>query len=397
MGGPVTTDDTALDPAAGSEPTLSPPADRFRTPSSYSRLQAAARAALQEPNFDYCAGAADDESGMRRNVDRLSDRLLVPRVGRAVGLPDLRTEIVGGVVNAPVLVAPMGLQAICHPEAERATARAAASLGLGAAFSAFASTSTAEVAEAAGPGIRWQQLYITRRPGLSDAVLAAGEEAGCQAVVVTMDVPRVGVRPRDRRHRFDRFQMAPPALLRLPWFSEELANRQAREPPLTAARVLDELFPNPDCGWDDVARVARRTSLPVLVKGVLDPRDAHRSLEAGASGVIVSTHGGRQSAAFPAAIDALAPVVSEVGGEAPVYFDSGVRTPTHIAVALALGARAVLVGRPVLWGLAVGGADGVSAVLTEFVEGLAAVMVLVGAATPADLRDLTVVDSRSTL
>lgn len=355
-----------------------------------------ARQVLTEPAFDYCDGGAGNgtgaDVGVARNVSRLDDRTLVPRVFRGLDAADTSVAVPGGVLTAPLLITPMGLQALCHTDAEVATAAASAGLGVGFVRSMFASRTIEEVAVAARDGVWWQQIYLLKDRGLTDSVVARAQAAGASALVVTADVPVVGNRPRSARHQFDRFAAVPPAIVGDPYFARLLMERRALDDAYPDERLLDEVFPNPGAGWQDLARLAERTRLPVLVKGVLDPRDARQALECGAVGVVVSTHGGRQSALHPAAVDALAPVVAAVGGQAPVYFDSGVRTGEHLAVAVATGAQAVLVGRPVLWGLAAAGRAGVEQVLRLLVSQLRRSMTLAGAADLSELRDLTVLD-----
>lgn len=355
-----------------------------------------ARQLLPEAAFDYCAGGASNgtgaEAGLKRNVSRLDDHVLIPRVFGGIATPDTKTAVPGGTLTAPLLVTPMGLQGLCHAEAEVGTAAAAARLGLGFVRSMFASRTIEEVAAAVEGGVWWQQIYLLRDQELTSSVAARAEAAGASALVVTADVPVVGSRPRSARHQFDRFAVAPPAIVGDPYFARLLTERQRSDPGYPAKELLDELFPNPDVGWQDLTRLTERSRLPVLLKGVLDPRDARQALACGAAGVVVSTHGGRQSALHPAAIDALTPIVTTVGDEMPVYFDSGVRTGEHLAVAISTGARAVLVGRPVLWGLAAAGYLGAEQVLRLLVSQLWQTMVLAGAADIAELQKLTILD-----
>lgn len=352
-----------------------------------------AKQVLPEPAYDYCAGAAGDESGMRRNVAAFERRLLVPRVLSGVERPDLRTDVPGGSLRAPLLVAPMGLQALCHPEAESGTAAAAAALGLGFVLSTFASHPVEQVARTAGAGVRWQQVYLLREPAVTRSLIERAEAAGCTALVVTLDVPVVGLRPRDLRHAFDRFSVAPPGVIDDPVFRALLTERYPDGGARAARALLDELFPFPESGWPDLERLIAQSRLPVLVKGILSTQDAVRAVDCGAAGIVVSTHGGRQSERYPAALDALGPVLDAVAGRVPVLIDSGVRSGGHAATALALGAHAVLVGRPALWGLAAGGTAGVRRVLELLLGELTTAMVLSGAADPAALRNVTVIDS----
>ncbi|MEO3814442.1 alpha-hydroxy acid oxidase [Sphaerisporangium sp. B11E5] len=345
--------------------------------------------------YDYCAGGAGDEATVARNVAALDARVLTPRMLGGPPSPDpLATVVPGGRLAAPLLVAPMGLQRLCHPDAERATAWAAAELGLGHCLSMFSSETPESVAEAAGPGVRWQQIYLLRDPGVTASVVERAAAAGYGALVLTLDVPVVGRRTRDIGNRFDRFRVAPPALCADPRFAALLA---ARGDGASAERLIGELFPDPGRTWDDVARVVAGTTLPVLVKGVLCAADVAPALDAGVRGVVVSNHGGRQFDRSVAAVDALAPVVEacEPAG-VPVFFDSGIRRASHIAVALALGARAVLVGRPVLWALATGGPDGVRAGLTELTTDLTHLLGVLGAPSAAALRGVPVTTWKET-
>jgi isopentenyl diphosphate isomerase/L-lactate dehydrogenase-like FMN-dependent dehydrogenase len=232
--------------------------------------------------------------------------------------------------------------------------------------------------------VRWQQIYLLRDWALTASLVDRAAGAGYQAVVLTVDVPVVGRRTRDEANRFDRFRVAPPALCADPRFTELLA---ARGEGASAERLIGELFPDPGRTWDDVARLVAGTTLPVLVKGVLCAEDARLALAAGASGVVVSNHGGRQFDRSVAAIEALGAVADACApAGAPVFFDSGIRRASHIATALALGARAVLVGRPVLWALAAGGQAEVRRVLAGLTAELAHLLAVLGAPCAAALR-----------
>ncbi|MFF8288711.1 alpha-hydroxy-acid oxidizing protein [Streptomyces sp. NPDC016309] len=354
-----------------------------------------ARALMTEAAFDYCAGGAGDEAGMRRNTERLDALTLTPRVLRDVSERSTGTELFGKRLAAPLLVTPMGLQALCHPEAERATAAAARSLDLGFTLSMFASRTVEEVAEAA-PDCWWQQVYLLGERAISWSMVRRAEQAGASALVCTVDVPLVGRRTRDARNGFRRFDAAPPAIVRDPVFTDVLAHRRRRTPSLTEEGLLAEVFPDPAVSWRDLAELRSRTRLPLVVKGVLHPEDAVRAVDAGADAIQVSTHGGRQSDRHVAAVDALPHVVAAVGDRVPVLFDSGVRNGTHIASALALGARAVLAGRPVLWGLAANGQEGAAAVLRSLVEELDHTMALLGTPSVTDLgRELVSIQEQA--
>jgi 4-hydroxymandelate oxidase len=224
------------------------------------------------------------------------------------------------------------------------------------------------------------------------SMVGRAETAGCAALVVTLDVPIVGERHRDLQHDFDRFAAAPPAITADPVFLQLLASRSGTGGPEDAKRLLDDLFPVPELRWEDLEQFIAGVQLPVLAKGILSADDAVRAAGCGAAGVIVSAHGGRQSERLPAAIDQLSQVVEAVSDRIPVLFDSGVRSGGQAATALALGAQAVLVGRPVLWGLAAGGMAGARRVLELLIRELRTTMILSGAQTVGDLRSVRVLD-----
>lgn len=337
------------------------------------------RADVPRGALDYCFGAAGDERTMHRNVAALDRYSFIPRMLRGADV-SARVRVSGGEIAAPILVAPMGLQALLHPDAEAATAAAAAQVGVGHCLSTFSSLSPAEVVGRAGPGLRWFQLYILTDPGLTAELLAEAVSLGFAAIVCTLDVPVVGRRTRDASNSFDRFAAAPPALVRTRRFTELVAAAGA-----SPRAMLDQVFPNPACSWDDIAALIASTELPVLLKGILHPADALRAVQLGAAGIIVSNHGGRQLDRSVTSAEALPRVCDAVGDAVPVYLDSGVRDGRHVAVAIGLGARAVLVGRPVLAALAAGGQERVAVRLRALADQLIHVMRLVGAAAPAEL------------
>ncbi|MEW6542715.1 MAG: alpha-hydroxy acid oxidase [Nitrospirota bacterium] len=316
-----------------------------------------AGAKLPRAAFAYFAGGACDECTLRDNLEAFQRLRLKPKVLVDVSHRDLATSVLGQKVAMPILIAPTALHRLAHPEGELATARAAGAAGTVMVLSTLATCSLEEAAKAAA-GPLWFQLYVYKDRGLTKELVQRAEAAGYQALVLTVDAPLLGRREADLRRQF-----------RLP-AGTELANlRQAGLKRLPAAKGESKLAAyfasllDPSLTWRDVEWLRSLTRLPVLVKGVLRADDAVRSVEAGAAGVIVSNHGGRQLDTVPATITVLPEIAAAVAGRAEVLLDGGIRRGTDVLKALALGAKAVLVGRPVLWGLAVGGQAGVSRVL----------------------------------
>ena len=326
-------------------------------PTNLNAWEPLARDALDAAAFGYIVGGAGDERTMRENAEAFGRRRLVPRVLRGAGQGvDTRTGVCGGRLTAPIMVAPFAYQGAFHPEGEAATAAAAGELGLGMCLSTLSNTGIEEVAAANGEGLRWFQLYPMADQGLNDEMVARAGESGYSAVIVTVDLPPYGVRERELREPF-----ALPPELGLPCIPESSAGEGSPTPRETTEMMKLDLT------WSDIAKWGERWRLPLLVKGILAPADADLAVQAGAAGVIVSNHGGRQLDTAIAAIDALPAVAETVAGRADVLMDGGVRRGTDVVKALALGARAVLVGRPVAYGLAVAGRDGVRAVLAQLV------------------------------
>lgn len=355
---------------------------------NYEELAAAARGIVAPEVVDYCMGGAGDERTVARNVAMLDRLAFIPRMLHDAGTPQLSVEVTGGTISAPLLVAPMGLQGMYHEAAEAETAAAAAGAGVGFCLSTFSSADAQEVVTRAGDGLRWRQLYLLREPAMTRYLVEQAENLGFRAIVCTVDVPVVGKRGRDRANGFQRFSVAPPALVKTEVF-QQLNERRGQDPQDT----LDDIFPNAAITWGDFEALVSSTRLPVLIKGILHPDDARRACDAGASGIIVSNHGGRQLACSVASVEMLPAVRRAVKDSIPVYLDSGIRSGEHIALALALGARAVLVGRPLLLALAAGGRGLVAAVLDELISDLRRTMVLVGAKSPADLQRVDVIGS----
>ena len=343
--------------------------------------EAHARQHLDDNAWAYFSGGAADEITLRANRTAWSDLSLWPRVLRPLAGGHTRVNLLGRTLEHPILLAPIAFQRLAHPDGELAMAYAAAALGAGLVLSTQASVSLEAVAQAVRPdpgrGPLWFQLYLQHDRGFTQALVQRAESAGYEALVLTVDAPSSGVRDRERRAGF----RLPPGV-----GAVNLAGLQApstfRPRPGQSALFDDLLHHAPT--WDDIAWLQSITRLPVLLKGVLHPADARLAVSVGAAGLIVSNHGGRTLDTAPATASALPRAVQAVGGAVPVLVDGGIRRGTDILKAMALGASAVLVGRPAVWGLANAGAAGVAHVLRLLRDELEIAMALTGCATLAD-------------
>jgi 4-hydroxymandelate oxidase len=334
---------------------------------------------LGEPALGYLLGGANDEVTLRANREAFDSLAIRYRTMVDVSTRALNTSVLGMPVAFPVLIAPTAMQRLAHPEGECATARAAKRLGTVMIVSTTATVGLAEV-RAATDAPMWFQCYIYRDRGVTKALLERARDVGYQAIVLTVDAPMLGRRERDIRQGFHL-----PVGLRLP--NAELAG-EGELPELVGdsslsqhlARTHDSALTPKDISW-----IRDVTGLPVVVKGIVRGDDAKRAVDNGASAIVVSNHGGRQLDTSIAAIRALPEVVSGVGDQCEVYVDGGVRRGTDVIKALALGARAALVGRPVLWGLAVNGEDGVTSALALLREEIDLAMALCGCRNVAEI------------
>ena len=327
---------------------------------------------LDPAAFGYFAGGAGDERTLRDNVEAFSRWQLRPRVLVDVSEVSTVATVLGSEVSMPLLVAPTAFQRLAHPDGELATARAAASAGTVMCQSTLSSVTPGELA-AAAPGARlWFQLYWSSDRGFTSELLARVVEAGFEVVVFTVDFPAAGRRERDLRAAFTL-----PDDLVTPNIPESL---QRHDFHAALGQIVDTTLT-----WRDLEWLRETCSVPVLLKGILSAEDALLAAEHGAAGVIVSNHGGRQLDGVAASLDALPEVVEAVGERVEVLVDGGVRRGTDVLKALALGARAVLVGRPALWGLAVGGEQGVRDVLELFRAEISLGLTQLGCRSPADV------------
>jgi len=328
----------------------------------------AAAAELLEPGpHGYYAGGAGDELTLRDNVEAYRRWIFRPRMLVDVAACSTATTVLGHEVSMPILVAPTAFQRVIHPDGEAGMARAARDAGTVFCLSTLTTTTPAEVAEAGGP--RWFQVYVFKDDGVTRELVAQARDSGYSALLLTVDAPFRGNRERDARTGFT--------------IPEGITVVSMGKGGVTPRDVFDRI--SPSLSWRDVERLAGEAGLPVLVKGVLTAEDAILAVEHGVAGVVVSNHGGRQLDGVAASLDALPEVVEAVGDRVEVIVDGGIRRGMDAAKALALGARAVLVGRAMLWGLAVGGEQGARRVLEILQTELLLAQQLLGCRTPADI------------
>ena len=399
---------------------------RPAVPTSFRELEARAQAAMTPRAFAYVAGGAGLEETMAANRLAFERRRIVPRMLRDVSARDLAVELFGRRLETPFLLAPIGVLELAHGDADLAVARAAAETGVPMIFSNQASVSMEECAGAMGASPRWFQLYWSTSDELVASFVRRAEGCGCEAIVVTLDTTQLGWRPRDLDLGYLPFAAgrgiaqytsdpvfhnlvypgaaadesggpvtlaALRSLVRLNrrHLGAFLDNMRSGLPRRTVRTFLD-VYSRPSLSWDDLPTLQGLTRLPILLKGILHPDDARRAVDAGVAGIVVSNHGGRQVDGSIASLDALPGVVAAVGGRVPVLLDSGIRSGADAFKAINLGAAAVLVGRPYVYGLALAGTAGVLEVLRNLEAELDLTMALTGCRSPADIRDATLVD-----
>jgi lactate 2-monooxygenase len=327
-------------------------------------LEERAREVLSPEAFDYVAGGAGAELTMAANLRAFERWQILPRMLRDVSERDLGTTVLGTAMPAPLMLAPVGVQSIVHPEGELAVGRAAAAQGLPFILSTAASHTIEDVADGVGEASRWYQLYWPKDRDLAESFVARAGDAGYEAIVVTLDTWMLGWRPRDLQNAYLPFLKGEGVAN---YFSDSVfrgaLERTPEEDPGPAIGHWAYQFANPTVTWEDLVWLREQTRLPIVLKGIIHADDARRALDAGVDGLIISNHGGRQVDGSIGALDALPAVREAVGWNFPLLFDSGIRTGADIFKALALGANAVCLGRPYVWGLAIDGQAGVEYVL----------------------------------
>ena len=393
--------------------------ERSRVPLDARRLEAEARRRMSPEAYAYVAGGAGVERTIAANREAFDRRRIVPRVLRDVSSRDIGVTLFGRRLPAPLLVAPIGVLELAHPEADLAVARAAASVGAPMIFSNQASVPMEQCARVMGDAPRWFQLYWSKDDALVESLVSRAEACGCEAIVVTLDTKLLGWRIRDLELAYLPFlrgkgiaqYTSDPAFMRavheslarpaprrrvnassLRVFVElartypgtTLANLRSKVP-LAAVRQFIATYSRQSLAWDDLRFLRERTKLPILLKGVLHPDDARRALDHGVDGLVVSNHGGRQVDGAIASLDALPSVIAAVADRVPVLLDGGIRGGADVFKALALGARAVLVGRPYVYALALGGSDGVAQLLRDLAADFELTMALAGHRSVAEI------------
>ncbi len=351
--------------------------ERADLPTTLAGFEAAFEEVLPEGTLAYYAGGAADELTLGRNASAWRELTFRPRVMVDVSERDPSIELFGTRYGLPIAVAPTAYHRLAHPDGEEATAQGAAAAGCPYTLSTLATSRPAPVGAAAPKGNNWFQVYVFRDRGVTRELVAEAEEAGFEALLLTVDLPVLGRRDREVGSGFTVGQADEVPGVHAAGGSGEISMQDT-------ADLID-----PSLTWDDVGEFASATDLPVLVKGVLRGDDARLAVESGAAGVVVSNHGGRQLDTVPGTAEVLPEVVGEIGDRAVVMVDGGVRRGTDVAKALIMGADFVLVGRPVLWGLATGGASGVESVLGMLADELDRALALLGVPEAAALRGRT--------
>ncbi len=395
-------------------------------PTAPKALEQAALRTLNKDAAAYFAGGAGLERTAAANEAAFDRHGIIQRMMRDVSARELSVTLFGRTLPLPMLLAPIGILEMAHRQADVAAARAAAAAGIPFITSSQASRTMEQVAAASGAGPRWFQLYWSSRDELTESFIDRAERAGYEAIVVTLDTTMLGWRNRDLDRGYLPFLRGrgianyvsdpvfqslsvdhaamprPKPGLGLIWSLLELlsaysggpAQRLAPDAALASVRRFLAIYSRPDLTWEDLPFLRTRTRLPILLKGIVHPDDARQAIAAGMDGIIVSNHGGRQVDGAVAALDALPRVVEAVAGQVPVLFDSGIRTGSDILKALCLGAAAVLIGRPYIWGLALAGQAGVADVIGNLAAELDLTMGLSGRRTIREL-DLEVIQSTS--
>jgi len=355
-------------------------------PVAVADLEREAMAEMDPKAANYVGAGAGSEETMRANTEAFARHRIVPRMLRDVAARDLSTTVFGTEMPAPLLLAPIGVQKVVHDEGELATARAAAAVGVPMIASTAAHFSLEEIAEAGGEAPRWFQLYWPNDPALARSMVERAERAGYGAIVLTVDTFIPGWKPRDLQQAWLPFLngMGVANYFQDPVFRAALEKTPEEDVGAATGHFLG-VQANPSLSWEDLAQLREMTSLPIAIKGIQHPDDAREAARRGIDGILVSNHGGRQVDGAVASLEALPAIAAAAGDDLAILFDSGIRGGADVLKALALGADAVCLGRPYVWGLALGGQAGVEAVLKMVLAELDLTMALCGLTRPEQI------------
>ncbi|WP_240628529.1 alpha-hydroxy acid oxidase [Bacillus salacetis] len=346
-----------------------------------------AKGIISKKAFDYIARGSGEESTLHSNRAAFSDYQISHRVLRDVSKIDTGMTLFGQTISSPMLFAPIGVQTIAHPQGELASSRAAASMNLPFVLSTVSSYSMEEVAGQMKESSRWFQLYYSGNELVAESMIKRAESSGYSAIVLTVDTPIMGFRESDHINNYSPIGEGSGSgnYFTDPIF-QNLLEKPIMEDREMALKKQKELFENPSVTWEAIHRIRQYTDLPILLKGIVHPEDAKLALDYKVDGLIVSNHGGRQLDHGVATLDVLEGICDVVKGELPVLLDSGVRRGSDVFKALALGACAVLIGRPFMYGLALGGEDGVMKVMEQIQNEFEVTMALAGTSTISEIN-----------
>ncbi|HET7580096.1 MAG TPA: lactate 2-monooxygenase [Bacillales bacterium] len=373
-----------------------PNPDPDRLPVIFEEWEEYAREVLEDEPYYYVAGGAGGEHTMKENLAAFHRWKIVPRMLRSVKDRDLTVDLFGKTYDYPVFHAPIGVQSIIHEEGDLGSAKACAELGVPFIASSASTVPMEKIAETMGDAPRWFQLYWSTDPDITASFLHRAEASGYSAIVVTLDTPMMAWREHDLKNVYLPFLIGEGVgnYFTDPAFCAGLS-KSPQEDPASAILHWTQIFGNTGLTWEDIAFLRKHTKLPILLKGILHPDDAKLALEHGVDGIIVSNHGGRQVDGAIGALDALPLVNNIIQDQIPVLMDSGIRRGSDVIKALALGARAVLVGRPCMYGLAVAGEEGVRTVLQNMIADTDITMALAGNRSVRELNRSVLVASTS--
>lgn len=348
-------------------------------PHSISLLENMASESIEKGPFTYVQSGAGAETTLRANVNAFEDWHIVPRVLNDVSIRDTSTQVLGTTFPSTFALAPVGVQSIFHPEGELASARAASHLDVPFIASTLTSHSLEEIASTLGNTPRWFQLYWSNDLELTLSMINRAEVAGYSAIVITVDTTLMGNRERDLNNGYSPLKLGKGSAnyLNDPVFRSRLKSPSSNDDKEIIEKIVEVMF-NPSLSWNDLRTIKSHTSLPILLKGILHEDDARKALHYGVDGLIVSNHGGRQLDGCISTLEALPPISEVIQGKIPILLDSGIRRGSDVIKAKALGASAVLLGRPFVYGLAVAGEKGVLHVLNNLINDIDISLTLTG-------------------